>query len=431
MCLVQLRYRYRVYPSPGQRIALAKAFGCARVVFNDAVAARKQAYRSGSPYPTTGELSKKLITEAKKTPGREFLAEVSAVVLQQALADCDRAHRNFFDSVKGKRKGAKLGPPRFKKRSARQSIRFTRNARFRVLDNKRLRLPKIGDLDVRWSRRLPAEPSSVTVVKDSTGKYFASFVVDIGEPEPLPDVADDTGIDLGLSSFAVLKGRVITSPKFFRQAERKLRKASRELSRKQQGSKNRAKARVTLAKVHARIANRRRDFIEQATTAIVRENQAVYVEDLNVKGMATRKGRRGKSVHDQALGAFLRALETKCARYGRGFARVDRWFPSTRMCSACAAITGPKGLTGLSVRQWTCPCGTHHDRDVNAQINIRNEGRRILADLAAGQAESLNACGAQIRPDIPAPRRETGTHRSDLDNRADTRIEDTVGTTAL
>lgn len=390
---------------------MAKAFGCVRVVFNDAVAARKQAHRDGRPYPATGRLSKKLITEAKKTSERAFLAEVSAVVLQQALADCDRAWRGFFDSLKGKRKGPKLGPPRFKKRASRQAIRFTRNARFQVLDNKRLRLPKIGDLDVRWSRNLPADPSSVTVVKDACGKYFVSFVVAV-DTEPLAEVDSDTGIDLGLSSFAVLKGRIIASPKFLRQAERRLKKANREVSRKRKGSKNRAKARVKLAKVHARVANKRRDFIEQATTVIVRENQAVYAEDLNVKGMANCKSRRGKSVHDQALGAFLRTLEAKCARYGRSFVKVDRWFPSTQMCSACAAVTGPKSPKGLSIREWTCPCGAQHDRDVNAEHNIRNEGRRMLADLAAGQAESLNDCGARVRPETPAQRREAVTHQS-------------------
>lgn len=393
---------------------MAKAFGCARVVFNDAVAARKRAHRDGQTYPTMGALSKELITEAKKTLERGFLSEVSVVVLQQALADCDRAWRNFFNSLKGKRQGPKLGPPRFKKRSSRQSIRFTRNARFQVLDNKRLRLPKIGDLDVRWSRDLPADPSSVSVIKDATGRYFCSFVVEAGN-ELLPELPDDcdTGVDLGLSSFAVLRGRVISSPKFFRQAERKLRKANQNLSRKQKGSNNRRKARLRFAKLHARVADKRRDFIEQETTRIVRENQAVYVEDLNVKGMAAKRGRRGKSVHDQAMGAFLRILEAKCARYGRDFVRVDRWFPSTQLCSRCGRITGPKGLEGLKVRTWVCCCGAVHDRDTNAEHNIRSEGRRMLADLAAGQAERLNACGGQVRPgDIPAQARETGTHQT-------------------
>lgn len=405
---VYLRYQYRVYPSPGQCVALARSFGCARLVWNDALALRRQARGSGERI-SCSEVAKRVTTLAKKTPQRLFLSEVSSVVLQQSLRDFEQAWRNFYASTAGKRKGPKVAPPKFKKRVHRQSIRFNTNA-FDLKANGKLYLAKVGDIDVRWSRQLPAEPSSVTIVKDSSGRYFCSFVVDVGESEPLPVVEGDTGIDVGLSTFAVLKDRVIVSPKFFRQAERKIRKANRELSRKQKGSNNRRKARVKLAKVHARVADRRRDFIEQETTRIVRENQAVYTEDLNVKGIAIKTGRRGKSVHDQALGTFLRTLESKCARYGRGFVKVNRWFPSTQMCSVCGALTGPSGLAGLTVRAWRCPCGAILDRDANAEANIRAEGRQILA---AGQAENLNACGAQIRPvPVPAPRREAGTHRS-------------------
>ncbi|MCH7233142.1 transposase, partial [Glycomyces sp. L485] len=205
-----LRYRYRLYPTVPQRVALAKSFGSARVVYNDAVAARKRAHMEGLPYPSTAQLSKQLITEAKRTPERAWLGEVSAVVLQQALADADRAWRNFFASLKGKRQGPRMGPPRFKRRSNPQSIRFTRNARFAVLGNGRLRLPKVGDLKVAWSRGLPSEASSVTVGKTGSGKYYASFVVELGEGadllEPLTEPDAETGIDLGLKDFAVLRG---------------------------------------------------------------------------------------------------------------------------------------------------------------------------------------------------------------------------------
>ncbi len=182
----------------------------------------------------------------------------------------------------------------------------------------------------------------------------------------------------------MLRGRKIASPKFFRRQEKKLKRAQRKLSRCEKGSSNRRKAKLAVAKIHARIADKRRDFIEQETTRIVRESQAVYLEDLNVKGMGSKKGKRAKSVHDRSLGMFARALEAKCARYGRGFAKVDRFFPSTQMCSACGSIEGPKGLEGLRVRSWTCSCGAVHDRDVNAEINIRREGKRLLA---AGRAE--------------------------------------------
>ena len=174
---MQLRYRYRLYPSPGQMHALARAFGCARVVFNDALRARQEACAAGLPYISDAVMSARL-TAAKATPERAWLTEVSSVALQQALADLNAAYRNFFASVRGKRKGPQVGPPRFRSRKDnRQSVRFTANARFKVLPNGRLRLPKVGDVEIRWSRSLPSAPSSVTVIKDAAGRYFASFVV--------------------------------------------------------------------------------------------------------------------------------------------------------------------------------------------------------------------------------------------------------------
>ncbi|OQS12975.1 transposase [Nocardia donostiensis] len=380
---MQLRYNFRVYPTPGQRIALARAFGCARVVYNDALAARETARRGGRPYVTDAELSKAL-TDAKKTPERAWLSGVSSVVLQQALADLNTAYRNFFASIGGKRKGARVGPPRFRsRRDHRQTIRFTKNARFQVTAGGKLRLPKIGDVTVAWSRELPSEPSSVTVVRDAAGRYFASFVVQVDD-QPLPQVGSEVGIDLGLSTFAVLSNsKTIAAPRFLRQAERRLRKAQRVLSRKEKGSKNRVKARVRVARAHARVADTRRDWAHKYSTRIIRENQAVYVEDLCVKGVA--RTQLAKSVHDAGWGMFARLLEDKAYRYGRHFSKVDRWFPSTQLCSACGASGGKKPL---HVREWTCTCGTTHDRDLNAARNI----------LAAGRAERLNACGETVSP---------------------------------
>ncbi|RLV08818.1 transposase [Streptomyces griseocarneus] len=381
---MKLRYQFRVYPSAPQKNELAKAFGCARVVWNDALRIRQDAYEQGKPVPSIVELAKLVITEAKKTPERTWLGEVSAVVLQSSLRDLGTAYANFFASRKGTRKGPKTGPPRFKKKTSRQAVRFTRAARFSVTEDGRLRLPKIGDVSVRWSRRLPSEPSSVTIIKDAAGRYFASFVVET-EDKPLPELdreETDTGIDLGLGSYAVLRGRKIKTPKFFRRQEKKLRRAQRKLSRAQKGSSNRRKAGLAVAKVHARVADQRRDFIEQETTRVVRESQAAYLEDLNVKGMAKSFG---KSVHDQSLGMFARTLEAKCRRYGRTFVKVDRFFPSTQLCSHCGALTGPKGKEGLRIRTWTCDCGARHDRDQNAEHNLRLQGRNIVA---AGRADT-------------------------------------------
>src|SRR5439155_23453025 len=287
--------------------------------------------------------------------------EVSSVVLQQALADLNVAYRNFFTSITGKHNGPTVAPPRFRSRKDnRQAIRFTRNARFKVLDNGRLRLPKIGDLSVRWSRDLPAEPSSVTVIRDAAGRYFASFVVQTAQDETLPLAESEVGIDLGLTHFAVLSdGTKVAAPKFLRHAAGKLKRLQQDLSRKQRGSQNRRKAVVKVARAHARVADTRRDWQHKLSTAIIRENQAVYVEDLCVVGL----GRTGlaKSVHDAGWAAFTGMLEYKAARYGRTFGRIDRFAPTSQTCSACGRLDGPKPL---NIRSWACPCGAAHDRDV-------------------------------------------------------------------
>lgn len=380
---MQLRYLFRVYPDADQRTGLAKAFGCARVVYNDALRARANARETGAPYPTTGELSKQLITEAKETEERGWLGEVSTVVLQQSLRDLDAAYRNFFDSLKGKRPA--MGTPRFKSRKdPRQAVRFTANARWKITPAGKLSLPKIGELKVKWSRALPSLPSSVTVVMDAAGRYFASFVVEVDE-QPLPETISDVGIDLGLGHFAVLSdGTKIDNPRFLRRAEKKLKRAQRALSRKQKGSANRAKARTKLSRAHARVADCRREFAHQLSTRIVRDNQAVYVEDLCVKGLG--RTRLAKSVHDAGWSAFVNMLEYKAARYGRTFIKVDRFLASSQTCSECWVVDGPKPL---HVREWTCKaCKTTHDRDVNAS--------RIV--LAAGRADRKNACGGTVSP---------------------------------
>jgi putative transposase len=394
---VQLRYNYRLYPSPGQRDALARAFGCARVVFNDGLRARQQARAAGRPYLTDAELSARL-TASKATPERAWLGKVSAVVLQQSLADLNTAYRNFFASVAGRRQGPKIQPPRFKSRKdRRQAVRFTANARFRVLANGKLRLPKIGDVPVRWSRSLPSAPSSVTVTMDAAGRYFASFVVQSG-PDALPATEPVVGIDLGLTHFAVLSdGRKIGSPRFLRRAEHKLRRAQRALSRKEKGSRNRDKARVKVARAHARVADARREFHHQLSTALIRDNQAVAVEDLAVTGLA--RTRMAKSVHDAGWSAFVNMLEYKARLHGRAFRRIGRFEPTSQVCSACGVKDGPKTL---HVRTWQCQgCGTWLDRDVNAAVNVAK---------AAGLA--VSACGAQVRPGLAlAQRGEPGTLR--------------------
>ena len=398
-CDVQLRYNYRAYLAPAEQSAAVRALGCARVAWNDALAYRRAAHENGERYPSDAEVSKRL-TASKETPERAWLGEVSSVVLQQSLADLSKAYRAYFDSLSGKRRGPKVSAPRFKSRKdSRQSLRFTSNSRFKVLDNGRVRLPKIGDIEIRWSRHLPAEPTSVTLTRDAAGRWFASFVVEVPE-KPLPDTSRECGIDLGLTHFAVMDdGTKIAAPKFLRRAERKLKKAQRGLSRKQKDSNRRDKARVRVARAHAHVADARRDFHHKLSTSIIRENQAVTVEDLCVKGLA--RTRLAKSVHDAGWSAFVSMLEYKATLHGREFRMIGRFEPTSQVCSACGAKDGPKPL---AVREWTCrECGTAHDRDVNAAKNISALGRR----------EAHNARGGQVRPAATlAPAREAGSRRS-------------------
>ncbi|MFD3844097.1 RNA-guided endonuclease InsQ/TnpB family protein [Streptomyces sp. NPDC058642] len=390
-----------MYPDATQAAALARAFGCARVVFNDALRTREDARAAGLAFPTAGHLSKQLITQAKQTAERCWLGEVSSVVLQQSLRDAEAAYRNFFASLKGERKGAKSGAPRFKSRKdSRQSIRFTANARWSITSSGKLNLPKIGAVKVKWSRTLPARPSSVTVIKDAAGRYFASFVIDTdlrADAARMPDTDWTVGIDLGLAQFAVLSdGTKIDSPRFLRRAEKKLKKAQRELSRKQKGSTNREKARLKVARAHAQVADVRREFHHQLSTKLIRDNQAIGVEDLAIKGLA--RTRLAKSVHDAGWSAFVHMLEYKAARYGRTLVKVGRFEPTSQLCSQCGAKDGPKPL---HIRQWTCAaCGAVHDRDHNAAKNVKT---------AAGLA--VSACGAQVRPGpVLAQRSEAGSH---------------------
>lgn len=382
---MHLRYNYRLYPTSGQREILARTFGCARVVYNDFIQAKDEAENAGARISDT-EAQRRVITLAKKTPERGWLSEVSSVALIQSCQDARTAYKNWFDSIHGIRKGKGVEHPVPKTRKGnRQAVRFTKNG-FILRPNGALYLAKVGELKVAWSRDLPSAPSSVTIIRESNGRYFASFVVEV-DPEPLPTVDSEVGIDLGLTTFAVLSnGKTVSSPKFYRRAERKLRKAQKSLHRKKKGSKNRAKARVRVAKAHAKVADTRRDWAHKQSTAIIRENQAVFVEDLCVAGLA--KTRLAKSVHDAGWGMFTRMLEYKAELYGREFSKVDRFFPSSQTCSTCGVVDGKKPLP---VREWQCKqCGTIHDRDLNAAKNI----------LAAGLAERQNACGEAIR--LPA-----------------------------
>lgn len=390
------RYRYRIYPAASQREMLARTFGCARVVFNDAVRLREEAHAAGEKISDT-EVQRRVITLAKLTPEREWLGEVASVALVQACNDARRAYRNWFDSLSGKRKGRKVGHPQFRRKHGRQSVRFTRDG-FALRGNK-LYVAKVGDLKVKWSRDLPSAPSSVTVIREADGRYYASFVVK-RDADPFPPCDRETGIDAGLAVLAACSdGTIIPNPRFLRRAERRLKLAQRALSRKQKGSANRAKARHRVAVLHRKVRETRLDHAHKTALKLVRDNQAVYAEDLAVSGLA--RTRLAKSVHDAGWSTLLRLIEEKAAYHGRYFARIGRFEPTSQVCSACGVKDGPKPL---AVREWQCKaCGAVHDRDVNAARNI----------LALGQRERLNASGGSVRPGSgPAAAVERGTRRS-------------------
>jgi putative transposase len=393
--VVQVRYRYRIYPAPGQQRALARVFGCARVVYNDCLRVRDEAYAAGEKVSDT-EVQRRVITVAKRTPQRAWLGEVASVALVQACQDARRAYQNWFGSLTGRRKGPMIRHPRPRRKHGRQSIRLTRNGF--ALHGERLYVAKVGDITVRWSRPLPSVPSSVTVIREPDGRYYASFVVQ-RESTPLPASDREAGIDLGLASLIVTSdGAVIPNPRFLRRASRRLRRAQRVLSRRREGSANRARARRRVAVLHRKVRETRLDHAHKTALRLVRDNQAVYAEDLAVNGLM--RTRLARSVADAGWSQLLRCLEEKAARYGRTFGRVGRFEPTSQVCSACGVKDGPKPL---AVREWTCQaCGTAHDRDVNAAKNI----------LAAGRAERLNACGDGVRPRLAAVVAEAGTHRS-------------------
>jgi putative transposase len=397
---MQVRYRYRIDPTPGQRQALARAFGCARVVYNDALRERERACQAGEKVTDT-EVQRRVVTLAKQTPERAWLAEVASVALVQACQDARRAYRNWFDSRSGKRKGRRVGYPRFRTKHGRQAIRLTRNGF--ALHGTRLYAAKVGELRMRWSRALPSVPSSVTVLREPDGRFYASFVVE-REPTPLAAVARTAGIDLGLAWFATVAAcdgtlEQVANPRHLRAAQRRLVRWQRQLARKRKGSANRAKARVRVAVAYRKVRDRRADHHHKLALRLIRENQVVAVEDLCVAGLA--RTRLAKSVHDAGWAIFVRLLEEKAAQHGRQVVKIGRWEPTSQVCSVCGHRDGPKPLDR---RAWQCgKCRTAHDRDANAARNIL---------VAAGLAETQNACGAGVRPSVmTAVGDEAGTRR--------------------
>ncbi|MBW4561049.1 MAG: transposase [Mojavia pulchra JT2-VF2] len=368
---MKARYKFRFYPTDQQQQSLAQLFGCVRVVWNDALAICKQSEK----LPSNNDLQKLVITQAKKTNERSWLSDVSNIPLQQSVADLGVAYKNFFDSLKGKQKGKKVGSPKFKKKTQRQSARF-RIGGFSIKGDE-LYLTKIGDVKPIWSRQLPSAPSSVTVIKDCANRYFLSFVVEI---EPIQSDAKNQsiGIDLGVKTFAVISnGEKATSPDYSNK-DRKIRKLQRKLARQEKGSKRREVTRVKIAKRHNQIADTRKDFLHKLSTKVVSENQTIILEDLNVSGMAKNR-KLARVISLQGWREFRVLCEAKSEKLNREFRVISRWEPTSQTCSCCGYRWGK---VDLSVRSVLClNCGTEQQRDENASRNIEMVGMGHRHDL--------------------------------------------------
>jgi putative transposase len=384
---VRTAYRCRAYPDAAQQAVLNRTFGCVRVVWNTILAMRQERYvtkRTGTSY---GQASAAL-TAMKQDPGRAWLNEVSCVPLQQALRHQQQAFAAFF--------ARRARYPRFKSRGGRQAAEYTRSA-FTMRDGQ-LHLAKTpGPLAFVWSwpgvEVAGLDPTTVFVSKEPDGRWYVTFAVDASAPAPLAGTGQAAGVDLGVHDFAVTSdGDRVANPRHLQRKARQLARYQRRLARCQKGSANRAKARAKVARAHRKVRDTRRDFLHRTTTGLVRDHDLIAIEDLNVSGMA-RNRRLARAISDCGWGEFRRQLQYKCQRAGRQLVVIDRWYPSSKMCSACGFVLAD---LPLQVRAWRCPsCRARHDRDLNAAKNI------LAAGLAASGA--TRAMPAELMSDTPGP----------------------------
>jgi putative transposase len=358
------RYTYRFYPTPEQEQQLAQTFGCVRVAFNWGLRCQLDAMNENEKAPRFKQLCAAL-TQLKKDADFHWLNDVSSVCLQQSLKHLDVAWKNCFE------KRAKR--PRLKSKRGQQSAHYTKAA-FRIKSDSHGKPCKVylakqkQPLDIKWSRDLPSVPTSLTITKDCAGRYFVSFVVEI-EPEQLKVINKSVGIDLGLTHFAITSDGVkFDNPRFLQRDLERLAKAQRKYAKTQKGSSNREKARLKVARIHAKVADKRKDHLHKLSTQLIRENQAIAVETLAVKNMV-RNRCLSRAISDVGWSMFVQMLEYKADWYGRQLVKIERWFPSSKTCSSCVHLV--KSLP-LNVRNWACEnCGAEHDRDINAALNIK------------------------------------------------------------
>ena len=371
---IKRAYKFRLYPTPEQEQSLAQTFGCARFAYNYMLRQRTDAWFNRQEKVGYHETSA-MLTELKKQSEFIWLNEVSSVPVQQSLRHLQTAFANFF--------ARRTKYPTFKKKDGAQSAEYTTSA-FKW-DGKNLHIAKMDEpLNVRFSRTIPkaAKVTTVTISKDTSDRYFVSMLC-TDEVQPKEQVSAKVGIDLGLTHFAILStGEKISAPNMFRKNEKKLAKLQRRLSKKTPGSNLRKKAKLKVAKLHAKIADSRKDFLHKLSTRLVNENQVLAIETLAVSNMQKNRC-LAKSISDAGWSEFVRQLEYKSLWYRRTLVGIDRWYPSSKRCSECGHTVAKMPL---KVREWVCPeCGAIHDRDINAAHNILTAG---LAGLANGESVS-------------------------------------------
>jgi putative transposase len=374
-------FKYRFYPTTEQEQLLRRTLGCVRLVYNKALAIRTEAWYSSQERIDYCQTSA-MLTAWKKEEELSFLKDVSSVPLQQALRHLQKAFTNFWD------KRAKY--PRFKKKRNGGSATFAKVG-FQYKDGQVFLAKCSEPLNIKWTRQLPAgsEPTTITVKLDASGRWFVSILINDNTIEHLPKAQKAIGIDVGISSLITTSdGQKVANPKHFKRLYKKLRRVQKAYSRTQKASKNREKARIKVARIHAKIGDSREDFLHKLTTQLVRENQTIVVEDLAVRNLV-KNHKLAQAISDCGWSEFVLQLEYKCQWYGRELIKIDRFFPSSKRCGNCGYVMDK---LPLNIREWTCPeCGTSHDRDINASKNI----------LAAGLAVSV--CGANVRPDRTTP----------------------------